>query len=63
MKQEIKEKINMEILIKQHMKHETTAAATAVKYLLIMDLINKETKYIDIINYYYDIKNKNNTQE
>ena len=57
---DIKNKIQLDLLINEYMTPEHTPAATDLKKQLIKDLINKQISYIDIINYYYDIKQLNN---
>lgn len=57
---EIKDKITMELLIKQYTTAEGTAAASDLKHELIMTLINSKVPYINVISYYYDILNAQN---
>lgn len=55
----IKERSEMDHLIQKYMVEEKTPPATNLKYTLILELINKESSYINLINYVYDIQHHN----
>ena len=54
----MQDKIKLMLLVNEHTTPEATPEATQLKIELINQLINNQIKYIDVINYYYDIKNK-----
>ena len=51
----IKNKIKLELLIKDFVTAEETPAATELKVKLIKELIDNEISYINIFHYYYEI--------
>ena len=53
-------KIKLQLLLKDYVTAEANANATALKLELINQLLNNELKYINVIQYYYDIKNAAN---
>lgn len=55
----IKNKVHFELLLDELITDEKTEEATQLKKELIMDLVNKKIAFIDVINYYYEIKNFN----
>jgi len=54
---DIKNKIKLELLIKEYITPELTPEATALKIELINTLLNNKVTYINVISYYYDILN------
>ena len=55
----IKNKVHFELLLNELITDEKAEEATQLKKELIMDLMNKKIKYVNVIGYYYDIMNLN----
>ena len=55
MNNEIKNKIMLELMIKEFVTAEETPAATELKVKLIKELIDNEISYINVFHYYYTI--------
>ena len=53
----IKNKVEMELLINEFITAEGTPEATDLKKELILTLINNKMTYVNVISYYYDILN------